>query len=169
MRGNKLRSLQLQWSRSLTWRRTLGCGKGRMVSTAASGTGVGAQPGPQSGSNKKKVVVVGCGWAGAQVLRDLDPKKFDISLVSPRNHMIFTPLLPQTATGTLEFRSVLESIGVFPILLHSYNHSARSQRSLSVSGRSYPASCNLSSRGCHQSTPSRWLCRLQLHVYAWGP
>lgn len=61
---------------------------------------------PSEGPRKKTVVIVGTGWAGARVARDLDPQLFNIKVVSLRNHMIFTPLLPQTCTGTLEFRFV---------------------------------------------------------------
>lgn len=32
--------------------------------------------------------------------------------VSPRNHMVFTPLLASTCVGTLEFRSVAEPVEV---------------------------------------------------------
>lgn len=45
-------------------------------------------------------------------------------LSSLRNHMVFTPLLPQTTTGTLEFRAICEPIfNVQPALtqsLHSF-------------------------------------------------
>lgn len=33
---------------------------------------------------------------------------FDVTLVTPRNHFLFTPLLPSTVTGTVEFRSIAE-------------------------------------------------------------
>ena len=36
--------------------------------------------------------------------------KFDVRVVSPANHFLFTPLLPSTAVGTLEFRAVQEPI-----------------------------------------------------------
>jgi NADH dehydrogenase FAD-containing subunit len=31
-------------------------------------------------------------------------------VVSPRNHFLFTPLLPSTAVGTLEFRCIQEPV-----------------------------------------------------------
>lgn len=71
---------------------------------------------------KPKVVVVGCGWGGARAIRDLDPNLFDIHMVAPRNHMVFTPLLPQTSTGTLEFRSVLESLDRIQPKLTAYHY-----------------------------------------------
>lgn len=60
--------------------------------------------------SKPTVVVVGTGWAGARFVRDLDPTLCNIAVLSQRNHMVFTPLLPQTCTGTLEFRSICEPI-----------------------------------------------------------
>ncbi|AIO02682.1 NADH dehydrogenase, putative [Leishmania panamensis] len=56
------------------------------------------------------VVVLGTGWAGCYAAHHLNPKLCNIQVISTRNHMVFTPLLPQTTTGTLEFRSVCEPI-----------------------------------------------------------
>lgn len=53
---------------------------------------------------------MGTGWAGYNLCRNLDPTKFKVICVSPANHFLFTPLLPQTATGTLEFRSIQEPV-----------------------------------------------------------
>ena len=55
---------------------------------------------------KPRLVVLGSGWGAFGLIRDLDRSKFDITMVSPRNHMLFTPLLASTAVGTLEFRSI---------------------------------------------------------------
>lgn len=65
-------------------------------------------------ANKQKVVVVGAGWAGYRVAQDLDKTKFDVEVVSPRNHFLFTPLLPSTAVGTLEFRCIQEPVRTIP-------------------------------------------------------
>ena len=59
---------------------------------------------------KPKVVVVGAGWAGYRMASDLDKKKYDVYVVSPRNHFLFTPLLPSTAVGTVEFRAIQEPV-----------------------------------------------------------
>ncbi|KAL6527934.1 Internal alternative NAD(P)H-ubiquinone oxidoreductase A1, mitochondrial [Orobanche minor] len=67
--------------------------------------------GPTKGDEKPRVVVLGSGWAGCRLIKDIDTKTFDIVCVSPRNHMVFTPLLASTCVGTLEFRSVAEPIG----------------------------------------------------------
>ncbi|KAJ7964203.1 Internal alternative NAD(P)H-ubiquinone oxidoreductase [Quillaja saponaria] len=67
--------------------------------------------GPTKPDEKPRVVVVGSGWAGCRLMKGLDTKIYDIVCVSPRNHMVFTPLLASTCVGTLEFRSVAEPIG----------------------------------------------------------
>jgi NADH dehydrogenase FAD-containing subunit len=51
-------------------------------------------------------VIVGAGWAGYRLALDVKKSLYDVVLVSPRNHFLFTPLLPSTAVGTLEFRAI---------------------------------------------------------------
>lgn len=62
------------------------------------------------GSHKARVVVLGSGWAGYRVAKDLDKAAYHVTMVSPRNHFLFTPLLASTTTGTLEFRSIIEPV-----------------------------------------------------------
>lgn len=59
---------------------------------------------------KPRVVVLGTGWAACRFLKGLDTKIYDVVCISPRNHMVFTPLLASTCVGTLEFRSVTEPV-----------------------------------------------------------
>nr|XP_027111709.1 internal alternative NAD(P)H-ubiquinone oxidoreductase A1, mitochondrial-like [Coffea arabica]XP_027111710.1 internal alternative NAD(P)H-ubiquinone oxidoreductase A1, mitochondrial-like [Coffea arabica]XP_027111711.1 internal alternative NAD(P)H-ubiquinone oxidoreductase A1, mitochondrial-like [Coffea arabica] len=59
---------------------------------------------------KPRVVVLGSGWAACRFLKGLDTKIYDVVCISPRNHMVFTPLLASTCVGTLEFRSVAEPV-----------------------------------------------------------
>lgn len=59
---------------------------------------------------KPRVVVLGSGWAACRFLKGLDTKLYDVVCISPRNHMVFTPLLASTCVGTLEFRSVAEPV-----------------------------------------------------------
>lgn len=40
----------------------------------------------------------------------IDNDAYDVVLVSPRNFFMFTPMLPSSAVGTVEFRSLLEPI-----------------------------------------------------------
>ncbi|KAL5986911.1 Internal alternative NAD(P)H-ubiquinone oxidoreductase A1, mitochondrial [Asimina triloba] len=59
---------------------------------------------------KPRVVVLGTGWGGCRFLKGLDTNVYDVVCISPRNHMVFTPLLASTCVGTLEFRSVAEPV-----------------------------------------------------------
>lgn len=65
---------------------------------------------PTKPNEKPRVVVLGTGWAGCRFLKGLDTELYDIVCISPRNHMVFTPLLASTCVGTLEFRSVTEPV-----------------------------------------------------------
>lgn len=52
---------------------------------------------------------IGGGWAGFNIA--LNAKKdVPLTVVSPRNHFLFSPLLASTAVGTLEFRCIQEPI-----------------------------------------------------------
>ncbi|KAF2639926.1 FAD/NAD(P)-binding domain-containing protein [Massarina eburnea CBS 473.64] len=59
---------------------------------------------------RERVVILGSGWAGYTIARELDPKKYQAVVVSPRSYFAFTPLLASTSVGTLEFRTALEPI-----------------------------------------------------------
>ena len=59
---------------------------------------------------KKRVVVLGTGWAGISFLKDLDISTYDVQVVSPRNYFAFTPLLPSVTCGTVEARSIVEPV-----------------------------------------------------------
>ncbi|SCV04949.1 LANO_0G14994g1_1 [Lachancea nothofagi CBS 11611] len=61
-------------------------------------------------SYRPKLVVLGSGWASVGVLKSLAPGEFDVTVVSPQNYFLFTPLLPSAATGTLEVKSLMASI-----------------------------------------------------------
>ncbi|KNB20127.1 NADH dehydrogenase [Fusarium oxysporum f. sp. lycopersici 4287] len=59
---------------------------------------------------RERVVVLGSGWAGYALVRNLDPAKYERIIISPRSYFVFTPLLASTSVGTLEFRSILEPV-----------------------------------------------------------
>ena len=44
------------------------------------------------------------------MVRKLDPMIFDVTLISPRNHFFYTPLLAGVTTGTVKSHSVLEAV-----------------------------------------------------------
>ena len=69
---------------------------------------------------RPRVCVIGTGWAGVSVAKYLDMKAVSLTVLSIRNHFVFTPLLPQTCTGTLEFRAVCDPvINIQPALAQS--------------------------------------------------
>ncbi len=62
-------------------------------------------------SPARKVLVLGGGFAAYRFVRELgDSGAYETTLAAPRNHFLFTPLLPSTTVGTLEFRSILEPL-----------------------------------------------------------
>ncbi len=58
----------------------------------------------ESSNGRQKLVILGSGWGSYSVLRNINKSHFDVIVVSPRNHFLFTPLLTSTTVGTLEFR-----------------------------------------------------------------
>jgi len=64
---------------------------------------------------KKKILILGGGFAGIECARILESKfmrdyDIDITLVSEDNFFLFTPMLPQIASGTIETRHIIISI-----------------------------------------------------------
>jgi len=59
---------------------------------------------------KKDLVILGTGFGAFSCLKNINTKQYNIQVVSPRNHFLFTPLLPGTTVGTIEFRSIIEPV-----------------------------------------------------------
>ncbi|KAJ1947972.1 NADH:ubiquinone oxidoreductase [Linderina macrospora] len=59
---------------------------------------------------KKTLVLLGTGWGSATILKNIDARRFNVVVVSPRNYFLFTPLLPSCTVGTTENRSIMEPI-----------------------------------------------------------
>jgi len=55
---------------------------------------------------KQKVIVIGGGFAGIQLVRRLDQRLFDVLLIDKINHHQFQPLFYQVATSQLEPSSI---------------------------------------------------------------
>ncbi|KAG9067145.1 hypothetical protein KI688_011926 [Linnemannia hyalina] len=62
------------------------------------------------GKTQGRVMILGSGWGGFKLLRDMDKNAYQVVAVSPRNHFLFTPLLASTSVGTLEFRCITEPV-----------------------------------------------------------
>lgn len=63
-----------------------------------------------AGSKREHIVVLGTGWGAHAFLKTVDASKYDITVISPRNYFLFTPMLAASAVGTVEFRSICEPI-----------------------------------------------------------
>jgi len=62
------------------------------------------------GKAQGRVMILGSGWGGFKLLRDMNKDSYQVVAVSPRNHFLFTPLLASTSVGTLEFRCITEPV-----------------------------------------------------------
>jgi len=64
--------------------------------------------------NGMRVVILGAGFAGSYVARLVGKRapKIDVTLVDPRNYMLYTPLLPEAASGTVEPRHAVVPVRV---------------------------------------------------------
>jgi NADH:ubiquinone reductase (H+-translocating) len=60
--------------------------------------------------DKPKMVILGTGWGSIALLKTLHAGDYHVTVVSPINHFLFTPMLPSATVGTLEFRSLVEPV-----------------------------------------------------------
>lgn len=60
--------------------------------------------------HKPKLVILGSGWGSVALLKTLNPEDYHVTVVSPVNYFLFTPMLPSATVGTLELRSLVEPI-----------------------------------------------------------
>jgi len=58
---------------------------------------------------RSRLVVLGTGFGAFNIVKRISDD-YDVTVISPRNHFLFTPLLPSTTVGTIEFRSIIEPI-----------------------------------------------------------
>lgn len=61
-------------------------------------------------SDRPNLVIVGSGWGAISCMRSIDTTKYNVTMVSPTNHFLFTPLLPSAAVGTLSLDSLMEPV-----------------------------------------------------------
>lgn len=62
---------------------------------------------------RTRVVIVGGGFAGVAVARELERigrRNVDVTLVSRQNFMLFTPMLPEVAAGSLAARDIMQPL-----------------------------------------------------------
>ncbi|XP_054800240.1 external alternative NAD(P)H-ubiquinone oxidoreductase B2, mitochondrial-like [Prosopis cineraria] len=90
---------------------TVSGGTGALVAYADANRSNGAYiDSSEAAPEKKKVVVLGTGWAGTSFLRNINNPRYEVQVVSPRNYFAFTPLLPSVTSGTIEARSIVEPV-----------------------------------------------------------
>lgn len=65
---------------------------------------------PQSEHQKERVVILGSGWGGYTLSRRLSPKTYFPLIISPRSYFVFTPLLTDAASGSLDFSNIVEPV-----------------------------------------------------------
>mmetsp|Transcript_32574 Transcript_32574/g.75342 ORF Transcript_32574/g.75342 Transcript_32574/m.75342 type:complete len:721 (-) Transcript_32574:14-2176(-) len=94
---------------------------GKFAAAGASAAGVAAgiksisegRPAEHRSGRKPKVVVLGTGWGSVTFLQGLSEdiaNYYDITVVSPRNFFLYTPLLPASTMGSIEERSIVTPI-----------------------------------------------------------
>ncbi len=71
-------------------------------------------------TQRSNLTILGTGFAAFSLIKRIEIRHYDIVVVSPRNHFLFTPLLPSTTVGTIEFRSIIEPIRVARKGIHYY-------------------------------------------------
>jgi NADH:ubiquinone reductase (non-electrogenic) len=79
-------------------------------SASPTATYISANPGEQLDQDpkKKNVVVLGSGWGATAFLKGLDNEEYNVTVISPHNYFLYTPLLPSVTVGTLEGRSIIQ-------------------------------------------------------------
>jgi NADH dehydrogenase len=60
--------------------------------------------------HKPKLVILGTGWGSVALLKQLNPTDYHVTVISPSNTFLFTPMLPSATVGTLELRSLVEPV-----------------------------------------------------------
>lgn len=60
--------------------------------------------------DKPRLVILGTGWGSIALLKKLNPGDYHVTVVSPTNYFLFTPMLPSATVGTLGLRSLVEPV-----------------------------------------------------------
>lgn len=64
----------------------------------------------QEQRDKPKLVILGTGWGSVALLKTLNPGDYHVTVVSPVNYFLFTPMLPSATVGTLSLKSLVEPV-----------------------------------------------------------
>src|ERR1700748_3242731 len=74
-------------------------------------------------SNRQRVVIIGAGFAGLRIARDLNNTGYEVYLIDKHNYHQFQPLMYQVATARLEPSSI--SFPLRKVFQHSKNVNIR--------------------------------------------
>lgn len=66
--------------------------------------------GVNGASAKENLVILGAGWGSAALLQGIDNRRYDVTVISPRNYFLFTPMLAGASVGTVNVRSITQPI-----------------------------------------------------------
>jgi len=61
-------------------------------------------------AKRKKVIVLGTGWGATSMVKKLDARLYDVTVVSPRPFFFYTPLLCASTTGVVSPGAIIEPI-----------------------------------------------------------
>ena len=75
--------------------------------------------------DKPKLVILGTGWGSVALLKSLNPGDYHVTVVSPVNYFLFTPMLPSATVGTLGLRSLVEPVRL--VVRHVRGHFLRAE------------------------------------------
>ncbi len=71
---------------------------------------------PESGSGRPRVLILGGGFGGVAVAQELERlqarygRRLDVTLVSRDNSLLFVPMLPEAATGSIDLTHILSPL-----------------------------------------------------------
>jgi NADH dehydrogenase len=70
--------------------------------------------------DKPRLVVLGTGWGSIALLKSLRPGDYHVTVISPTNYFLFTPMLPSATMGTIGLRSLVEPVRRIVKRLHGH-------------------------------------------------
>lgn len=71
---------------------------------------LGGEKSTINSNQREKVVVLGTGWGAAAFLKGINTGLYDVTVISPRNYFVFTPMLAGASVGTVDYRSITEPV-----------------------------------------------------------
>jgi len=57
---------------------------------------------PMIPTKRERIVILGTGWGAISFLKAIDTSLYDVTVISPRNYFLFTPMLAGASVGTVD-------------------------------------------------------------------